>query len=429
MLNNSLDKKLSNTIDTAVIYDNILNRKVTRLTYENAEIDLDAEGNIVSYKNLDDYSCIDKDKRNYCENTVLSEINYIIKEKDDLNSIILSIENDNDLEGYKLTNCDNTIECVWSLTWCKNYENSLVNPYDCVNVIVDAKDGSIMLFGKNKMEPNRISPVISKEEAITLSQSIISKFDDDVPEVQLTFFRPNFFWEADGPYEDADFIRLSWCVYIDDLVSVQVDAETGEILGGGATKATDYGRSMFVVNFEGQQECAILAYNALDRLGYNQTGYEPVYWSVGQSDIDWLLSRTNLYGLYLSCHGGIIDGNSFLTDAEDLENATWTIWSNNNFGNWHFVYLDACLTSANNNFANAFNATSSGRCFVGWNVSVTENTALDFNRRFFPRLGTMSVANAVVTSLWESRNAGCNQWYNICDPGFIGDSNYYGWAW
>ena len=89
----------------------------------------------------------------------------------------------------------------------------------------------------------------------------------------------------------------------------------------------------------------------------------------------------------------------------------------------------ACLTSSNNNFANVFNATGASECFVGWNVSVNVYTALDFNRRFFPHFGTMSVYYAVVTSLWESRNAGYNTSNNISDPRFIIDLNYYGWAW
>lgn len=39
----------------------------------------------------------------------------------------------------------------------------------------------------------------------------------------------------------------------------------------------------------------------------------------------------------------------------------------------------------------------------------------------------MSVGNDVVTSLWESRNAGYNIGNFLCNPGFMGDPNYYGW--
>ena len=42
----------------------------------------------------------------------------------------------------------------------------------------------------------------------------------------------------------------------------------------------------------------------------------------------------------------------------------------------------------------------------------------------------MTILDDVVTSLWECRNdEGLTDSWNICDPGFTGDSNYWGWAW
>ena len=50
----------------------------------------------------------------------------------------------------------------------------------------------------------------------------------------------------------------------------------------------------------------------------------------------------------------------------------------------------------------------------------------DFGLEF----GTMTILDDVVTSLWECRNdEGLTDSWNICDPGFTGDSNYWGWAW
>ena len=305
---------------------------------------------------------------------------YEIDKESKLSDIILTIEEVSELSDYKLIDCSNNIKSVWILTWCKEYENGLINPYECVNVAIDSKDGSIMLYGRNDMKPNSIIPIISDEDAIKYSNSITSKYKYDNINVNLTFTRPNFYWETD--------------------------------------------------DFVGQYERAMLGYNALERLGFNQTNYEPVYWSISQADIDWMLSRVDMYGLYLNCHGGVIDGKSVLADSTYLNKANWQVWSDRNLGYWHFVYLDACETSSNNNFANAFNCTGAGECFVGWNNSVYTSTALDFDRRMFPRLGYMTVCDAVITSLWESRNAGYNvPGGNICDPGFIGDTNYYGWAW
>lgn len=426
----SFDKDISEIKETERVYDNVLNRETIRITSINAEIDLDNNGNIVSYKNLDDFSSIDKNKRDYNENEDFVKNNYEITQLSDLSDTISLIESENDLIGYELTDCSDSVEGTWILTWCKSYGNELINPYDCVNVVIDAKDGSIMLFGKNAMNPNTTVPTLTQDEAIRLADTIISKFDNkDAIDVKLTFFRPNYYWNDGELYESEDFVRLSWEVSIKDCVSVQIDAETGEVLGGAMTESTDCARSMSVVSFTGQQERATLAYNAFNRLGYNQSNYPAVSWSISQTDIDWMLSRSDMYGLYLNCHGGVSNGLSVLADASTLSNANWQVWSNNNFGNWHFVYLDACLTSSNNNFANAFHATGSGRCFVGWNISIAAVTALDFDRRFLPRLGTMSVYDDVITSLWESRNAGYNSGNYTCNPGFLGDTNYYGWAW
>lgn len=405
------------------VYDKVLNRETIRITSSDYEIDLDNNGDIVNYKNFEDFSVVDKDKVDYNEGDSLPNVIYEYTQVSDLDNIINVIESENELEKYELIDCSNKIEDVWILTWYRDFDNGLLNPYDCVNVVIDAKDGSIMLFARNKMEPNTTVPVITEERALELATPILSTYCDKEPEVKLTFFRPNFYWENEDTYEMADFVRLSWNVSTKDCTSVQVDALTGEILGGGITQ-TDCARSMSVVAFVGQQERANMAFEAFNRLGYNQSSYPAVSWAISQTDIDWVLSRSDMYGLYLNCHGGVSNGLSVLADSSNLNNANWQVWSNRNFGNWHFVYLDACLSSANQNFANAFGTIASGRGFVGWNHSVAANAALDFDRRFFPILGQMSVHDAVIQALTASRNAGF-----YCDPGFIGDTAYWGWAW
>lgn len=420
---NSFNKEVLDVKTVKKVYDNALDRETIRISSEEYEIDLDNNGNILNYKNLEDFSTEDKYKTDYIEGVALADVAYQLEEQQDLNSIINLIETENNLENYKLIDCSNNIEGVWFLTWYKDYGNNLLNSYDCVNVAIDAKDGSIMMFSRNTMLPNTTEAILSSNEAIEIAEPIISEYCDKETNAELTFFRPNYYFSEGGPYEIADFVRLSWNVSTDKCTSVQIDATTGEVLGGSKTK-TDCGRAMSVVNFLGQQELANLASAALTRLGYDQTNYPPVSWSISQTDIDWMLSRPDMYGLYLSCHGGIDGDLSVLSDGDSSENSTWEVWSNQSFGNWHFVYLDACLTSANNNFATAFGTIASGRGFVGWNHEVYDDASLHFNRIFLPSLGSMSVHNAVVQALTQTRNAGY-----YCDPGFIGDTAYYGWAW
>lgn len=233
---NNFNKDISKLKEAKKVYDNILKREVIRVTLEDAVIDFDGNGNIVNYKNLDDFSTIDKDKRNYNENEQLPKIDYKIKKSSDLSNTISLIESVNELTGYKIIECSNNIESTWILTWCRDYGNELINFSDRVSVMIDAKDGSVTLFGRNKMEPNTTVPILTQDEAIKLAKPIISKFDNANPDVKLTFCRPNFYWEEGSTYEFADYVRLSWLVSIKDCVSVEIDAETGENLGGGETK-------------------------------------------------------------------------------------------------------------------------------------------------------------------------------------------------
>lgn len=407
------------------VYNSNLDKKTIRVTTNDVEINIDNNGEVISYKNLEDYSTKDKDKKDYTDveiNTLNTD--FKITQENELESIIKQIEDDNDLKEYELMDCSNEIEGFWTLTWCRKYENNLINQYDCVNIVVDAKDGSVMLFGKNKVEPNAVNPLISDIEAINLSKETLSKFsiaENDNINCQLGFFRPNYYWN-DNKEKTSD-VRLSWGIEVNGI-NVQIDAITGENIGGSFSRSTDCARAMGVVAFEEQDTLTNLAYEAFQRLGYNQKKYPPVTWSINQVDIDWMLSRSDMYGLYLASHGDIVDGRNVITDNEN-----WEIWSDNSFGNWHFVFLDACYTSATQNFANAFKATNAGRCFIGWNIEIANDTVIAFDKSFFPKLGKMSVCDAVVETLWEVRNEGYNYGMYMCDPGFSGDANYYGWAW
>lgn len=422
---NSLGENLENIVSTSEVYDRTLDRTVTRIVTDKSEIDIDNEGTIVEYKNYEDFSTRDKDRTDYVEGQPLEVVDYMITDASQLTGVYDIISTANDLSTYKQTDCSNNIEGIWMLTWNKKINEELANPYDNINVAVDAKDGSIKIYCKNTMLPNEVEPVVTREEAIELARPVFERngITGNI-DATLGFFRPNYFWDEED-YNPETFVRLSWNVNIDNDSFVQIDAITGENIGGD-TKKNICGRSMFVVDFPGIYECAALGYDALNRLNYDQTNYPPVYWSITQTDINWMLSQSDMYALYLSSHGNktslynsILDGNNWAVYCYD----------NTSFGVWRFVYLDACYTSKTLRFPNAFHCLNTGTCFVGWNVAVNIYTSLDFDERFLPRLGYMSVYDAVVVSLTESRDAGFDEDYNICDPGFAGDPNYYGWAW
>lgn len=365
------------------IYNNTLDRTTVRITFEDYKVDFDKNGNLVSYQNLNDYSTIDKDKKNYIENQPLLEKQYLINEKNDLNNIISTIQNLKNLENYKLIDCSNNVEGKWALSWCRDYGNNLLNPYESINIIVDAYDGSIMLYGENKLEPNTIQASITQDEAVNSAKTIIT--NTDIKSIELGCVKPNFFWIDGGPYEIANFVRLAWIVTFETDETVYVDAVSNEVLGGSQPLSTDYGRALQVVEGDGRSHKVDLASAGLSRLGYNQNGYPPVDWNITQADIDYLFSAPNLYGLYLCSHGSFLGDEHILNDGAYHE-STWTKSSKGNYGNWHFVFLDACKTSTNDLWVNALHASGSGRCFVGWNVRVNTGTSYSFAKRFWPRV-------------------------------------------
>lgn len=422
----SFNVNIDDIKDIEIIQNNSLDKTVNRANIGNARVDFDEDGNMVEFINNDDISTVDKDKRDYKDNEPLQQVEYQLKSVEDLSSIIDNIGSINDLQNYKLVDCSNDITGVWQLTWNNDLGNGILNPYDVATASIDGKDGSVIIFTRNTVTPNTGTPIVTKNEAIEFAQPIISKFNSKIIDASLTVTRPNFYWEGGGPYNSVDFVRLAWKVTLDKKKIVMIDAETGEILGGSQTKSSDYGRTLAVVpTFFRNTDCMNLAYNGLNSLGYKQPlpDYAPANYWISQVDINWIFTHPLIYGLYLSCHGLEDANGNYLSAIADGRN--WTKYASQVNGNWHFAYLDACWTSSNTAFANAMHTNSAGRCFVGWNVAINETTAFEFDSRFWSKMGQMSICNAVITARNETLVAG----FSDCNPGFIGDLNYYGWAW
>lgn len=423
---NVSDADINEYNDVYLIKDKYLNREIRRLENDSVQIDFNSEGNIVCFKNKEDFPQTDKDKRDYVEFQELPQIEYSIKNIEQIQETLNDIVSVNNLQEYKMVECNNDIEGVWNITWNKILFDNVVNPYDVATVSIDAKDGSIMLFSRNTIEPESINVIVTEEQAIEIAKKMYNQNvnSSDIL-AQLTTFRPNFYWEKGGPYEEADFIRVAWKITIERNTIIMVDAETGEILGGD-TKMADGARAMSLVpTFYKAAERADAAAEAFERLGYVQPyACQPHTGWVKKEDVMWVINHKSLYGLFISAHGLEDENGNFLNAITDGEN--WTLYSSEVSGNWHFVYLAGCLTSSTDAFAKAFKTKGySGRCFVGNNNSVSTRTSYEFIINFCGKLGSKSVLNCVLEARQEVLNAG----HDDCNPGFIGDSNYYGWAW
>lgn len=323
----------------------------------------------------------------------------------------------------------NEIPAVWILTWNKRLAEGVLNPYDVITVTIDARDGSVMLMERNSVTPNETTPLLTEDDALLRAQSIQSQLGDPkVESVELTVFRPNYYWETtDSVYDEAEPVRMAWCVVYEDACSVYVDAITGEILGGSQSLATSTvrGRAVSAVP-SGYRvgECVDLAVEGLQRLGYTHH-LNSVNYIIQQADIEYVLNGSQLKALFLTCHGNNSTERGVLSDGKKMMDRHWIVSSDDIDSNYKFVFLNACYSSVNDNFPKAFlGKNRSGKCFVGWNVEILQTTAYYFNTKFWPLVGEMTILDAVLSARATSIGAG----YSDCNPGFSGDSSYYGWA-
>ena len=279
---------------------------------------------------------------------------------------------------------------------------------------------------RNTVTPEEITPVLTKDEAVLKAKDIQSKLGElAVVSTELTVFRPNYYWEStDGAYKEADYVRVAWCIKLEDSSSIYVDARTGEILGGSSTLGVRARAVSAVPTVYRVGECVTLAVSGLQRLGYTHH-LNSVNYVIFQNDIEYILNGSQLKGLFLTCHGLNNDNLGIICDSTDLESAHWVFPSNKINSNYKFVFLNACWSSVNDNFKGAFlGSNRTGKAFVGWNVRIGQGTAYYFNTQFWPLVGTMPVLDAVLAARAATLSAG----YSDCNPGFSGDASYYGWA-
>lgn len=400
-----------------LVRDNVLGRDVTRLTFDTYEADIDQDGQVVSVVNYADMHNND-DTILDGENTDPSA--YPVTKGEAL-ALADQIAKDYQLDGYQLVECSNDIPATWLLLWHKQLDNGVLNPYDMVTVTVDARDGSVMLMDRNKEALDETDVVVTETGAIRRSQPLRQELGGlAVSSTELTVFRPNFYWEStEVAYQEADFVRLAWCVTLEDDSTINIDAQTGEILGGDQTLAMRSRSVCAIPNIAGGQECVQNAAKGLAALGYTKHLNDVCYF-IEEADILYILNQSNLKALYLRCHG---DGKE-ITDFDKKPYRRWNISYKQINGGYRFVYLDACLSALKPYFAKAFlGEDQSNKCFVGWNVSVPTGTSKDFGFYFWNLVRSNSPT--ILDAVLKARSTGLKM-HPKCNPGFHGDVSFNG---
>ncbi|GKU30161.1 hypothetical protein [Clostridium folliculivorans] len=173
---------------------------------------------------------------------------------------------------------------------------------------------------------------------------------------------------------------------------------------------TDHAKAFGTDEIAHDYNSVILASNGFGKLGYI---VESPFTSDGdmRSTILNYLNGSTSYGFYIDCHGSPHD----LTD-----NKTWTINTYDISGNFHLVFLDACETAANTDWANAFNCNRPSRTFLGWKYTVGADAAYEFSQHFWPNVGSKSLYNVAL----DAAAASSGKTPII----LIGDKSWYGKA-
>lgn len=403
---------LSSDYSSKTFYDKFLQSNVVEFYLDNYNIQLNSKGEIVNIQN----------------NKYFKNLNFKPKKSKalDVNDLITKITKELNLFNYTLSINNQELSYMWTLVWYKNINGNLINPYDNIILTVDCDTGELISFAKNELIPNTITPITTKEQALKIANQISTKTGTKIiTNCSLTIQRPNLYWEG-LTYKYVNCIRLCWEVVFENGTYVHIDAETGEILGGGINKSS-YKRVLapLIADLDYSEESAHLADSHLINFGYInriKNGIEEgvVTHAITKRDVLYVLNDSNLSALYITSHGS----ENTLTN-----NTTWRVYANEveSSSKWKFVFLDACKTSKTTTWCNAFGLNKTGGAFVGWYVSVNEFTSYFFCTKFWPKLASSNsttILEAVNFAMTNVLQAG----YSDCQPSFIGDPNYNGRA-
>jgi hypothetical protein len=311
---------------------------------------------------------------------------------------------------YKLVKSEEQSVDFWFLAYRKVLENGLVNEYEGANITVARKDNSIAFLTTFDMPANTLKAEISEEQALEKAQPIIEKLVGKVNKVELKYVQPNFFWEKQE-LEPATFIRLAYQIQFNENYFVDIDAVTGEIIGGDEFMAA--GGAFGVTNVSDASARYTLGVNGLRTLGYSVTGNYTNDYQL-KEDIMSFLQRSDAYAFYFTGHGS--------TSSIGNQGVSWSLSRStiaSYGGNWDFVFLLACSTGTNT-WANSFNiySSSSNKAYIGFTGSIVSSDAGRYARNFWPQVGNSRLYNGAVYAQ--------NQVY--LPLYFCGDKYYWGWS-
>lgn len=325
-------------------------------------------------------------------------------------------------DSYILTSSNEFDEDYWELTWIKQCDNGVLNPYDGVNLVVNRHTKEIVVYKRFDEAPNTLNPKISQVNAKSSIVSLLEAMavnDNDLT-CELAFVKANYDVVTDSLIPSYGDVRLSYLFQFNDGgYSVYVDAVTGEPITYSELK--DTARAFSISGQAAFPSPAVQTKSATDcfkALGYST--FTPYYSATSQlkSEVKTFIARSDAYGFYLACHG-----NKAQTT---LSNNTWPMGRSDFYGNWKFVFIDACYSADGTGWASCFNINNSStkRAFLGWFNTVDGQYATEFTSAFFPevvnRKHSNNIRDAAVWAAAQVQGAGTTP------IRFYGDKTYNG---
>ena len=307
--------------------------------------------------------------------------------EDDLQDTIHSVFSLSAMDAtYILVESKAFDEDYWQLTWVKKY-GDLENPYESVKIVVNRYTGELVLYKKFDEAPNTFFPEITVTQAMESISGWLEQMQvaqEDV-EYQIEFAKANYEQETNSVIGQYGDVRMTYKFsFVDGMYSIYVDACTGECIA--FSQRRDAARAFSVGQapaFPDPTTQTLMARSCFLRLGY--TSIVPL---VSDDDstlanaIKTFISQSDAYGLYIAAHGD--EAQTKLTD-----NYRDTILRVEEvYGNWKFVFLDACYSAAGTGWSSRFNITDSStdRAFLGWYDTVYGNYSVEFTDYFFPEV-------------------------------------------
>lgn len=347
----------------------------------NQKIIIDKNNEIIK---LNQISNLDKNNVNRSYLTPYSNIEKTLYNLIDSNII--------DSSKYKLYTKNLLLDDVWEFIFVPNLE--VINTYNSIKVGIDASTSSVLYMNKSKdyiVKDNYLDNIISKETAINIASKIFNTNKNLETELKVFDITP------DKEKSEKIYV-ISYIVKNENGNRIVIDAYNSNIVYKDKTENRRDGRAFYFIDSEKdesdhsrfRQARAYFLDKIMNHLGYNSTQKKLARSSSSRNEMLNFLNGYYSYGFTFSGHGS--------PNSIGSEDQTFRIYPNDISGIWKFVFLDACSTAKNTNWASAFNiyeGNGNGRCFIGWSRNLYPNQSYKFLKVYERKIRTQPNTSVV----------------------------------